>query len=134
MNIQQFLKLFQVFFQFNCKLNFEFFFVIQDMKIKENQSQSEFGISNLDIILKMIMKRFCIKNSLFHIIQSKMNHISFSLIIIEYIYINYLSIDMNLDILLQSYLWWSSRASSMTFLQLSDFHLFFSSAFLYHNS
>src|SRR5947207_57988 len=101
-NIQQFLKSLQAFFQFSCKLNFIFFFIIQDMKTKENQSQSEFGISNLDIILKMIMKRFYIKNFLFHIIQLEINHISFSFIIIEYIYINYLLININLDILLQS--------------------------------
>ena len=73
------------------------------MKIKENQSLSEFDILNSNIILKMIAKRFCIKNSLFYIIQLEMNYISFLFIIIEYIYINYLSIDMNLDILFQSY-------------------------------
>ena len=99
-NIQQFPKSLQIFFQFNYKLNFIFFFIIQDIKIKENQLQSKFDISNSDIILKIIMKRFYIRNFLFYIIQSEMNHISFSFIIIEHIYINYLLIDMNLDILL----------------------------------
>src|SRR5436190_17715498 len=93
-NIQQFSKSLQAFFQFSCKLNFIFFFIIQDIKTKENQSQSEFDISNPDIILKIIIKRFYIKNFLFYIIQSEINYISFLFIIIEYIYINYLSIDM----------------------------------------
>ena len=101
-NIQQFPKSLQIFFQFNYKLNFIFFFIIQNIKIKKNQLQLEFDISNFDIILKMIMKRFYIKDFLFHIIQLEMNYISFSFIIIKYIYINYLSINMNFDILFQS--------------------------------
>ena len=89
---------------------------------------------NPDIILEMIVKRFCINHFLFNIIQSEMNHIPSTSVTIEHIYINYLSIDMNLDILLQSYLWWSSRISWMTSLLIQDFHSFFPSAFSYHDS